>query len=317
MGEADTTGDLLTHPGVDEEVEELSTAPLAPFHSRIDRCIYEKADGSVVHTRTNQQGLAKRFVRHLAGQSRLGVFLVLPRDVCRAGVVDLDSHDPAGPTRHNEAVEIVELLDRGGIIAYWVPSRGGRGAHVWVFFDAPGVPAGDLRGLLNKLAAPHEPGVDARPDSSRYGGPIFLPYFGVVADMRDVDAKPVTIDKLDANNPSVIPHTEPAPRASTFVPRYKLGRRRSGPSSAAFHEFVKEGESLGLVFYEGGRPQARDGWRNNIAGCVAGSILARGGRFEDFVAWDSSNDPPLQGSEPGQLERWWRSAEARHSRRLQ
>ena len=43
--------------------------------------------------------------------------------------------------------QMVELLDRQGIVAYWVSSRRGRGAHVWILFDAPGVPADDLRAL--------------------------------------------------------------------------------------------------------------------------------------------------------------------------
>ena len=102
---------------------------------------------------------------------------------------------------------------------------------------------------------------------------------------------------------------------STWVPRYKLGQRHSGRPSAEFREILKEGESLGLVFYEGGRPQARDGFRNRIAGYIAGGIVSRGGGFEEFIAWDLRNEPPLRQTDPGQLERWWRSAQSRRGKK--
>lgn len=293
-----------------------SPHPLDPLISRFDRCTYEKEGGEIAHAPTNSKGIEKRWRKHLAGESRLGVFLVLPGDLCRAGVVDLDSHDSATPTRSGDAVDILESLDRRGIVAYWAPSRGGRGAHVWILFDAPGVAAADLRAFLNELAAPYKP-VDVRPDSSRYGGPIFLPYFGGVVSMRDLDAKPIPIDKLEANDPGVIPKRVTAPRVSAWLPRYKLGRRGFGQTSAAFRETLKEGEALGLVFYKGGRAQARERFRNRIAGFVAGSIVGRGGGFEEFVAWDSHNEPPLQQTDPGELQRWWKSAQSRQGRKLQ
>ena len=118
----------------------------------------------------------------------------------------------------------------------------------------------------------------------------------------------------DANAPSVIPQRVSVPRVSTWVPRYKLGRRHSGNTSAAFRENLQKGETLGLVFNKGGRAQARAGWRNKIAGYVAGSILSRGGSFEEFVAWDSHNEPPLKQTAPGELERWWKSAQSRQGK---
>lgn len=315
MDREPATGSLLTHPGgCRAKGDEPEPHPLDPFVSRIDRCIYEKVDGTIAHAKANGKGIEKRWRKHRAGESRLGVFLVLPGDVCRAGVVDLDSHSAAAPTRHADAVAIVELLERRGILAYWAPSRGGRGAHVWILFDAPGVPADDLRAFLTELAAPYK-AVDVRPNGSRYGGPIFLPYFGDAVNMHDIDAKLIAMDKLDANSPAAVPHIKPVPRVSTWVPSYKLGRRHSGQASAGFREMLKEGESLGLVFYEGGRPQARDGFRNRIAGYIAGGIVSRGGGFEEFVAWDSRNEPPLRQTAPGQLERWWRSAQSRRGRK--
>ena len=315
MDREPATGNVLTHPGgCMARGDEPEPHALEPFVSRIDRCVYEKVDGTIAHAKTNAKGIEKRWRKHLAGESRLGVFLLSPGDRCRAGVVDLDSHNAAAPTRQADAVAMVELLERRGIVSYWTPSRGGRGAHVWIFFDAPGVMVGDIRVLLGELAAPHQPGVDVRPDGSRYGGPIFLPYFGSAVSMRDIDAKPIPMDKLDSNAPSVIPQRAPVPREFTWVPRYKLGRHHVGRSSAEFQEALKEGEALGLVFYEGGRPQARAGWRNKIAGYIAGGIVSRNGNFEEFVAWDSRNEPPLMQTDPGQLERWWRSAQERHQK---
>jgi hypothetical protein len=293
---------------------ELSSNPPEPFISRFDKCTYEKADGTIAQTKTNPKGIERRWRKHLAGESRLGVFLVLPGSLCRAGVVDLDSHNLANRTRASDAVEIVEVLDRRGVISYWAPSRGGRGAHVWILFDAPGVLASDLRAFLNDLAAPYQPGVDVRPDSSRDGGPIFLPYFGDVVNMLDIDLKPIPMDKLDANAPMVIPHTTPEPRVSAWVPRWKLGAHRSGSRPEELRKTLKEGEALGLVFFRGGSPQARDGFRNRIAGYIAGSIVSRGGSFEDFVRWDSGNEPPMNQSDPAQLKRWWNSAQGRRGR---
>jgi hypothetical protein len=307
-------GNVLTHPaGWGAKGQDPAPHPLEPFVSRIDRCVYEKADGTIAAAKSNPKGIEKRCRRHLAGESRLGVFLVLPDYRCRAGVVDLDSHSAATPPRHADAVQVVELLDRQGIVAYWVSSRRGRGAHVWILFDAPGVPADDLRAFLGEVAAPYQPGVDVRPNGSRYGGSIFLPYFGDVVNMRDIDAKPIPMDKLDTNVPSVITQRAPIPRVSTWVPRYKLGQRHSERPSAEFREILKEGESLGLVSYEGGRAQARDGFRNRIAGYIAGGIVSRGGGFEEFIAWDSRNEPPLRQTDPGQLERWWKSAQKRRA----
>jgi len=290
-----------------------SPHPLSPLISRFDRCTYEKEGGEIAHAPTNSKGLEKRWRKHLAGESRLGVFLVLPGNVCRAGVIDLDSHDSATPTRGADAVEILELLDRRGIVAYWAPSRGGRGAHVWILFDTPGAAVADLRAFLNELAAPYKP-VDVRPDTSRYGGPIFLPYFGGVVNMRDLDVKPIPMDKLEANNPAAIPQRAPLPRVSTWVPRYKLGRRFSGQTSERFRETLREGEALGLVFYKGHMAQDRQRFRNRIAGYVAGSIVGRGGSFEEFVAWDSHNEPPLKQTAPAELERWWKSAQSRQGK---
>ncbi len=309
------TGSVFNAQGGSQgKSKELPSHPLEPFISRFDKCTFEKADGTIAQIRTNPKGIEKRWRKHLAGESRLGVFLVLPGSLCRAGVVDLDSHNLATRTRASDAVEIVEVLDRKGVISYWASSRGGRGAHVWILFDAPGVLASDLRAFLNDLAAPYQPGVDVRPDSSRDGGPIFLPYFGDVVNMFDIDLKPIPMDKLDLNAPSVIPQGTPVPHVSPWVPRWKLGTHRSGFRSEEFRETLKEGEALGLVFLRGGSPQARDGFRNRIAGYIAGSIVSRGGSLEDFLRWDSRNEPPIKQTNPDQLERWWNSAQSRRGR---
>jgi hypothetical protein len=208
-------------------------------------------------------------------------------------------------------VALCETLDAKGITAYLENSRGGRGAHVWLLFDPPGVLSADLHVFLDNLAegVRSKGPVDVFPSAPKgRGRAIFLPYFSGVVNLIDVDLKTVPPDKLEGNNPSVIP---PCPDESpTWPPKHwNLHRPAVSGRQAEFQTTVEEGRRQGLVFDRGSQPQARRGYRNNIAGGVAKSIFCAGGSFEDFEDWDSFNEPPLASDEPKRLRNWWRWAE--------
>lgn len=244
---------------------------------------------------------------HLRGDRRCAFYPTLTNDRCRWGALDLDAHDDGTPDRHADAVATVDILDREDVRAYMNVSRGGRGAHVWLFFDPPGVPVRDLFAWLTACANGlrcNGP-VDTFPSSpSGAGRAIFLPGFGGEVDLLDVDLKHVPLDKLDANPPEVIPH----------VPAWPPSYWRCGTSSgegAAFRSLVANLRAEGTVFGPWTQPHARLGARNHIAWAVALDIVRRGGTFADFVAWDQGNKPPLATDEPGALRCKWRWAQGR------
>ena len=280
----------------------------APFVARPGRCVVERDDGSVATLRVPQGVWRYHVAAHLRGTRRLGVFATLPDRRCRWGCLDLDAHDAASPSRHAEAMAVVEALDRFGIVAYLETSRGGRGAHVWVFFDAPGVAVRDLHTYLAAVAGELSGHVDVFPRAPRGdGGAVFLPYFGSVVNVRDLDGRLVAWEHLEGNAPSLIPS---AP--DTWPPPH-WGLVAAG-DSGVFAAKLAELRRAGVVWIGStGHPQARQGHRNAIAGAVARAIVQGRGTLEDFIAWDRENMPPLGNDEPAALQRWWQWAEA-HTR---
>jgi hypothetical protein len=229
--------------------------------------------------------------KHLAGAERMGLFPASASSLCLWGALDLDAHGEKDLERIPEAVATIDFLRReSGLLSYWEQSRGGRGAHVWILFDPPGVPAKNLRLFLEALAGPLRDNgrVDVFPSSEHgRGNTLFLPYFGGIHNMNDSDNRPVSPDKLESNPPAMIPaaaNSKPL-RATKWPPRY-------------WNLSVPHG--------------ANKGGRNRVAGHAAMNIIRRGGTFADFVAWDErENEPPLATDEPQSLLRWWNWAERR------
>lgn len=282
---------------------------MSPFLGRWDRCVYEKADGQLVTAPKRIDDWPRLWKQHLAGTQRLGSFPVRPNGLCRFGVIDLDAHDPLVPDRHPDAAILTDFLARRAIIAYQETSRRGRGVHVWIFFEAPGVDTGCLSEFLAIFADELRVGgpVDVYPRScTSTGGPILLPYFGGAVNVLDVDFKPIPRDKLDSNDPSVIPRSVSLPRRPWPPPTWCLPRTSRGGKAEDFRAVLEEGKRANLVFWRRGQPQARKGFRNSIAGAVAHSIQRCGGTFEDFLRWDAANVPPLATDKPERLRIWWK-----------
>ena len=284
-----------------------------PFVGRRDVAVYENGSGAVRSLKPRARQWPWLFEKHARGAQRLGIAPTLGNGRCRFGVLDLDAHDPTTPARHPNGLALVGLLDRHGIVAYLENSRGGRGVHVWLFFEAPGVPARDLHPFLEALAGElrRRGPVDIFPNSAiGKGGVVLLPYFGGVVNLLDVDLKPIPRDKLEANPVNVIP------RASRpgWPPRHWNFRPASNGNAAAFQAQVSRLRADGLVFERFGVLHARKGARNAIAGAVARDIVRRGGTLEDFKSWDASNEPPLACDEPEALPRWWKWAQRRERR---
>lgn len=280
--------------------------PPAAFAGRTDRYVYVDADGGIRTARVDATRWRGLWERHLQGLRRIGMFLVRAGHA-RAAVLDLDAHHPEAPGRGREASALVEAFGSQGITAYWTPSRGDRGAHVWLFFDEPGVPARDVRVFLTQVTR-DLPDCEVFPTGHVDGGAVMLPYFGG-QHLLDADCQPVGRHHLESNATDLVP-TCPTTR---WPPPYW---RSAGGSakSRAYRELVSLGLAQGGFFHHNGSLQARRGWRNKLAGHVAGSIVRRGGSFEDFEAWDARNAPPLASDEPSALGHWWRSAMRRHTR---
>ena len=157
-----------------------------PFISRRDRVVYEGKRGAVRTLEVRGRQWDSLLDGHVRGAQRIGLFPTLKTGRCRWGCLDLDAHNPSTPDRHADGVALLDFLDGLGVAGYMATSRGGRGVHVWVFFDGPGVPAPDLHGYLEALARElrlNGP-VDVFPRSATGdGGAALLPYFGGTLDM--------------------------------------------------------------------------------------------------------------------------------------
>ena len=306
------TGTVFNHHGGSwRDGEEQLEQFMGPFVGRWNACVYLKPNGEVVTTRKRLADWPKLWERHRAGTQRVGMFPTRPDGLCRFGVLDLDAHDASIPDRHPEAVALTNVLSRHGFVAYQETSRSGRGVHVWFFFEAPGVGVRGLyaflRGLADELRTKGP--VDIYPGTwAGQGGAVLLPYFGGAVNVLDVDLKPVPQDKLEANPPSMIPQVV-GPSELSWPPKaWSLPAPVSSGKQEEFLAQIEEGRRSGQVFQVGGRLQARKGYRNKIAGAVARDILTRAGSFEDFLAWDAKNIPPLARDNPGELRKWWKWA---------
>lgn len=279
-----------------------------PFFGRSDFAVSENVAGEVRTCNVRPSRWGWLFEKHTRGKQRIALFPTVAGR-CRFGVLDLDAHSPATPDRHADATSLLDFLDRRGIVAYMATSRGGRGVHLWFFFDPPGVLARHLHAFLEALAyelRAHGP-VDVFPNAANgKGGAVLLPYFGGVVDLLNVDLEPVPRDKLEANAVSLIPTAD----VPTWPPATWRLYRASG-NATVFAELVRELQAKGLVFQRGSALQARRGARNAIAGAVARDLVRHRATFRDFQEWDQGNVPPLANDEPEALARWWRWAKGK------
>src|SRR5439155_10825905 len=83
--------------------------------------------------------------RHVAGEATVGIYPLLPRDVCALLACDFDGNGWA-----LDALAYLDACHAAGVPAALERSRSGDGAHVWVFFETP-VPAATARSLGTSL----------------------------------------------------------------------------------------------------------------------------------------------------------------------
>ena len=72
------------------------------------------------------------FLRHLRGALTVGIYPLLPGDVCALLACDFDQGSWA-----LDSLAYLDACNANGVPAALERSRSGNGAHVWVFFDAP------------------------------------------------------------------------------------------------------------------------------------------------------------------------------------
>jgi hypothetical protein len=228
----------------------------------------------------------------------------------------LDAHDPTTPDRGPEGIALVDGLDQSGLAAYVETSRSGRGCHVWLFFDAPGAPARDLHKFLDALASVlrRQGRVDLFPNSpSGKGGAVWLPYFGGAMNLLDADLEAIHWDDLHTNPATAIP---PGRTPARWPPPYFSLAGGQASKAAPYRAQLAAWASEGVAFKRGGVWQARRGCRNLVAGGIARDLVRHGKTFEDFVTWDTANEPPLatDRDERRALHHWWRSAQRQEER---
>jgi len=243
---------------------------------------------------------------HVNGRTRLGMSPVRPDGSCRWGAIDLDAHDEAATDRFADAQAVARGLAALDLTPYLVRSRGGRGYHVWVLFDEPGVRAADLYALLDAFRSRVLP-ADVFPSGpTGIGNKIFLPAFGG-APLLTHDCDLVDLEHVEPDDPAHVPCASGrADRtASTLWP--PLCWRGSVAGRPGFPAYLNDVKHL-LTVGADGLWRARIGARNRIAGAVAGRILRHGGDFAAFLRWDLGNEPPLASDKPEALKRWWASA---------
>lgn len=93
----------------------------------------------------------EQIIDHLRGNSEdatdvIGVFPLLPDDICRFIVFDFDNHEKDAEKNDfantddlwkEEVDSLRRICDINGIDALVERSRSGRGAHLWIFFQKP------------------------------------------------------------------------------------------------------------------------------------------------------------------------------------
>ena len=85
------------------------------------------------------------FTSHLRGETTVGIYPLLPGDICTLLACDFD-----GGSWVLDALAYLDACHRAEVPAALERSRSGDGAHVWVFFDGP-IPAATARSLGTSL----------------------------------------------------------------------------------------------------------------------------------------------------------------------
>ena len=240
--------------------------------------------------------------RHVQGEHRVGVYLLVDGKV-KMCCVDLDDHNGAvvPPEQTPLAIggRIVDAARSLGLTMFLERSAGGRGAHVWLFFNewVKAAQARRLMELLKQLAkAPADAEVFPKQrDADVYGSLIALPWFGgppVWAQGKGVVLDHDTLDPLRGDPVEVCALIEDALATEFQIAVVLRDLKEQGivavsrdhaPAAAVPHR-IPEGQ------------------RNSLLTSLAGTMRRRGLSPEAIEAAllvenEKRCDPPLDSSE--------------------
>ena len=303
-------------PNIGEQYKSLlrSGSGLRPFLPGSTGTVILDGRAGVVTVRAFADRVTWLWKHHEAGRTRFGRSPVRTNGTCRWGAIDLDAHQTAAPDRFNDALAVVAGIEKIGLTPYVERSRGGRGYHVWVLFDEPGVPAEQLHLLLSTLAREVVPS-DVFPSGAiGHGKMIFFPGFGG-DPLLDADLHPVDCARIELDDPTLVTKAigRPSRAVAVWPPRYF--RQPAGSAGGAYSSGTAATNQPGVFVGPLGFQNAKAGARNSIAGKVARRLVCSGQAFDRFQEWDSYNEPPLASDEPKALCRWWASAQKKEAKR--
>ena len=176
--------------------------------------------------------------KHLTGKHTIGIYPLLPDEMCWLLAVDLDKKSWKA-----DAAGFLETCQRFHVPAIVERSRSGIGAHIWVFFDRP-VLAADARRLgcsllTRTLEKRHEIGLDSydrlfpSQDTMPKGG------FG------NLIALPLQKGPREQGN-SVFLNELFEPHANQWKFLESVQRVKADELAALIHEVTPEGDTLGV-----------------------------------------------------------------------
>ena len=226
-----------------------------------------------------------------------------------AGAIDLDAHEMDAPDRWRDALRLLGAFHHHGFTAYIERSKGGRGCHLWAFFEGR-IPVDAWQAKAKALLI--EAGVfktEVYPTEGERGGAApWTPYFGwQAAEMTGLTAfidpwnhRPLSLEwfltHLERNAAAMVPPLPVKVKARTMKGACTWKRGKAAGNPKPF-------------------PVAHEGNRNITAARVAGMILQRGGSWNDLVSWNLFQCPkPLEG---GELLKVWNSIEKRRNANVQ
>jgi len=176
--------------------------------------------------------------KHLTGKQTIGIYPLLPDEMCWLLAVDLDKKSWIA-----DAAGFLETCRRFHVPAVVERSRSGNGAHIWVFFDRP-VLAGDARRLgcsllTRTMEKRHEIGLDSydrlfpSQDTMPKGG------FG------NLIALPLQKGPREQGN-SVFLNELFEPHANQWKFLESVQRVKTDELAVLIHEVTPEGNTLGV-----------------------------------------------------------------------
>ena len=120
-------------------------SPVCKNEFKIYKCNKPKIKCNECPNRILESLTAEIILKHLQGKINIGIYPLLPGDLCNFIAIDFDKK-----TYEKDVTEFWNICDEFNIPIYVERSRSGNGAHVWIFFEES-VPAKIARKMGNIL----------------------------------------------------------------------------------------------------------------------------------------------------------------------